>query len=202
MVLLFIFLGMQSQLWPQLQASCLPPRSLSINFRFSAALVLITVSSVPCKWFVIVQKSQEVFFNTESFRFSKSGFHMTTKLMSSSKSQSEASYLKFKNVIIRNHRNCSLLGDLGGPELAESAFGIDTTRHSNFYFFKSTCFICFPSKCQSRYLYNWSKLFISEHLKIWSLHRKWNPDRPQVTNVILVQTYLEISTRPLDSYGC
>ena len=32
------------------------------------------------------------------------------------------------------------------------------------------------------------------HLKKWSLHWNWNPDRPDVAKVLLVHTYLEIST--------
>ena len=54
----------------------------------------------------------------------------------------------------------------------------------------------FPSGCQSRQLYTWSRLFVSKYLKIRSLHQNWNPDRPEVSKVISVQTYLEIPTRP------
>ena len=54
----------------------------------------------------------------------------------------------------------------------------------------------FPSMCQSRYLCIWKRLFVSKYLKKWSVHRNWNPDRPEMAKVLLVQNYLEIPTRP------
>ena len=54
----------------------------------------------------------------------------------------------------------------------------------------------FPSRCQYQKLYTWSRLFVSTHLKIWYLHRSWNPNRPDVAKVILVLTYLVMPTRP------
>ena len=62
--------------------------------------------------------------------------------------------------------------------------------------FTSSSLPFFPSRCQSRYLFNWSKLFVFKNFKIWSLHRSWNPDRPEVAIVNLVETYPEIPTRP------
>ena len=61
MVLLLIYLGMQSHLWPQLQAPCLPLRSEAKSFRFWGVLVQITILSAHWNWLLIVQKSQEVF---------------------------------------------------------------------------------------------------------------------------------------------
>ena len=39
-------------------------------------------------------------------------------------------------------------------------------------------------------------MFVSKHLKILFLHRNWNLDRPELAKVILVETYLDIPTRP------
>ena len=86
----------------------LPPKSQSKGFCCWGVLVLITVFAVPCNWLVIVhwlvivQKSQELFFNMESTRFSKPGFPITTNLMSLLKSQSNASYLKLKTWLRRS----------------------------------------------------------------------------------------------------
>ena len=54
------------------------------GFRFWGVLVLINMLSVPCNW-IRLWKSQEVFLNMESSRFSKPGFPITTNLMSSFK---------------------------------------------------------------------------------------------------------------------
>ena len=58
MVMLFIYLGIQSHLRPQLQTSCLPPRWQSNCFPFWGVFELLTIFSIPCNWLVIVQKSQ------------------------------------------------------------------------------------------------------------------------------------------------
>ena len=54
----------------------------------------------------------------------------------------------------------------------------------------------FPLRSISRWLYTWSRLFVSKYSKIWSLHRKWNPDRPEMAKVLLIQKMFEIPTRP------
>ena len=61
MLLLLLYFGMQSHLWPQIQALFLPPRSQSKGLRFWGVLVLVTNLSVPYDWLLIVKKSQEVF---------------------------------------------------------------------------------------------------------------------------------------------
>ena len=76
-----LYLDMQGQLWPQLQASILQPTWQSNGFRFWRVLLLLTNLSVPCNWLVIVQKCQEVFFKMESTRFSRPGFPITTNLI-------------------------------------------------------------------------------------------------------------------------
>ena len=55
--------------------------AITKSFHFRGVLVLITTLSVPCNWFLMVQKSHEVFFNMESSRFSKPRFPTTTNLM-------------------------------------------------------------------------------------------------------------------------
>ena len=88
MLILSIYLGMQSHRWPQLQASCVPPRLESKGFRlfrFWGVSVLKTISSVPCNCFLIVLKSPEVFFNMESSRLSKPDLPLITNLMCSFK---------------------------------------------------------------------------------------------------------------------
>ena len=84
MLLLSIYLGMQSHLWPQRQDSCFPPRSNSKGFHFWGVLVLISVLSFPWNWLLIVEESQ-VFVKMDSLRFSKPGLPITTNLMSSFK---------------------------------------------------------------------------------------------------------------------
>ena len=69
MLLLLISSGMQSHLWPQLQASFLPPRSQSNGLRFWGFFMVITILSVSCDWLLIVQKCQDVFLNVEFFDF-------------------------------------------------------------------------------------------------------------------------------------
>ena len=142
MVLILIYLGMQSHLWPQLQAVCLLPSSQSKGFRFSGVLVLTTILSVPCNWLVIVPKSPEVFFNMESSRFKKPGFPITTNLMSSFRI-SVYRFLRETENLIRKSLNWYPSVESWWSRGAESAFRVDATRYPNSYFFNSTYFIIF-----------------------------------------------------------
>ena len=103
----------------------------------------ITLLFVPCNWLAIVQKSQELFFQYGFPSFFKGRFpHNTLTWCLPSKSQSIVFYLKLK-IWWENHGTCIPLWDLVGPEFTESAFSIDSTRYSNFYFFNSTYFVFF-----------------------------------------------------------
>ena len=92
LLLLLIYLGIQSHLWPllqasfpELQASFLLPRLQSKGFRLPGTFVIITILSGPCDWLFMVQKNQDVFLNMESSQFSNPGSPITTNLMSSFK---------------------------------------------------------------------------------------------------------------------
>ena len=51
----------------------------------------------------------------------------------------------------------------------------------------------FPSRYQTQWLYTWSRLLDFTYLNIWSLHRKWNPDWPEVATVILLFRHISNS---------
>ena len=110
LLLVLIYLGMQGHLWPQLQASYLPPISQSKCFRFWGILVLITILSVPWNWLVIVQISQDFFFVTESPRFSKAGFPITTKLVSSFKVSIKCLLLEIESLFRKTWKLYSYVG--------------------------------------------------------------------------------------------
>ena len=97
LLLFLIFLGMESHLWPQLHASYIPPGLQQEDLRFWMFLVLLTILSVPCNWYLIVQKNQGVIFDIESSGFSKPGFAITTTLLCSYRISIENWLLILKN---------------------------------------------------------------------------------------------------------
>ena len=178
----------------RLHVSHQAPSLQSKKFRFWGALVLIPIFSVPCNWFLVFQKIREVFFNMESARFWKPSFPITTNMMCSFNISIQCFLLELKN-LIRKTLNMYPLWNLNRPELPESAFSFDTTRFSNF-FLQLYLFHFISSRRQPQRLYTRSNFFVSKHLKIWYLHRNWDPDGREAAEMILVQTYLEIPTRP------
>ena len=73
--------------------------------------------------------------------------------------------------------------------LVLTQFGIQT-------FTSSTLPIFFIKVSVSVIFFTWSKLFVSKHLKLWSLDRNWISDGSEVEKLILVQACFEVPTRP------
>ena len=96
-------------------------------------------------------------------------------------------------------RSCWILPpqwNFDGPEMTESASSLDIARFSNLYFFKSTWFIFSIKVPIDSSILEADFSFQSIDFQFFSPHQNWNPDWPELTKVLLVETYLEILTHP------
>ena len=164
-----------------------------LTFLLLGVIVVKAFLYFPCDWLPTVQKSQEVFFKTDTSRSSKPGFPITTNLISYFK-VSIHSYLSFKTGL-KNCWGCTPLWNLEGPVLPESAFSIYTTPYSNFYFFISIYFIFSLTTSIS------IAFQLKQTIRFWAFQNmistsELESGRPEVAKVILAQTYIEIPTRP------
>ena len=93
---------------------------------------------------------------------------------------------------------CGILMDR--QEVPEKAFILDTIRYSNFYFFNSTYLIFIQQGVNLDGFTPEPDCAFLEIFK-YNLHRKWNPERPGVAKVILVQTS-KFQLVLLENYSC
>ena len=107
-------------------------------FHFWSMWLVINILSVLCDWLLIVQKSDEFFFDMDgSLSVFLPTFPLNNDYMSSFKISTFDSYLSLRSCFGK-HWVCTPLWSLVWSCLSESPFSLHRTQFENFYFINST----------------------------------------------------------------